>query len=405
MKIRLLLTLVGLATSFALPTFAQQKESTPSESTPVATPTPTLGDHFTQVLPDRHVTFRLFAPKANAVEVVIGIKGGVYEPEAATTAQMTKDSNGLWTATLGPLEPNAYVYQFSLDGLKIADPGNPMPLPLRHVDKSLLLIPGTPPDFLDDQTGAHGTMHDETYYSTTLSKNRHVLVYTPPSYDRSRAPLPVLYLYSGFDTTCYFWIAEGRLTQILDNLLAQGKAMPMIVVMPDPHALPYELTPMRNPVNYWANLSAFWAKNQAAADEELFHDIIPFIQTHYNISDKPLDRAIVGTSMGGLQALGTGIAHLGYFSWIGVFSPTPPSLLGDELNNALKNSDKVNENLRLFEIVTGDNDSMTGPATKEFDSQLRALNIQHVYTVVPGSHSMFVWRPALANFLQKIFTH
>jgi len=177
----------------------------------------------------------------------------------------------------------------------------------------------------------------------------------------------------------------------------------MIVVMPDPHALPWEPTPMKNPVNFWANLSRFWAENQAAADEELFHDIIPFIQTHYNISDKPSEQAIVGTSMGGIQALGTGMAHLGYFAWIGVFSPTPPSVLGDELNNALKNADKVNENLRLFEIVTGDDDLMTGPGTTEFESQLRALNIKHVYTVIPGTHSMFVWRPALANFLQEIF--
>ena len=203
MKIRyLLLTLVGLAIGFALPTFAQQKDPTPSESTPEAKPAPTLGDHFTQILPDRRVTFRLFAPKANAVEVVIGIKSATYEPQATIT-EMTKDPNGLWTVTLGPLEPNLYAYQFSLDGCAISDPGNDMPLPLRHVDTSLLLIPGTPPDFLDDQTGAHGTMRDETYYSTTLGKNRHVLVYTPPSYDRSRAPLPVLYLYSGFSATRY----------------------------------------------------------------------------------------------------------------------------------------------------------------------------------------------------------
>ena len=109
--------------------------------------------------------------------------------------------------------------------------------------------------------------------------------------------------------------------------------------------------------------------------------------------------------MGGLQALETGIVHLGYFSWIGVFSPAPPSVLGDELKNALKDPNKINENLRLFEIVAGDNDLMTGPGTTEFESQLRALNIEHVYTVMPGTHSMFVWRPALSNFLQEIFKH
>src|SRR5271166_1739316 len=243
MKIRLLLALVGLATGLALPTFAQQKEQTPSESTPVVTPTPTLGDHFTQVLPDRRVTFRLLAPKANAVEVAVGIKSGIYEPQGTTTTEMTKDANGFWTVTLGPFEPNLYEYRFSVDGCLITDPGNDMPKPERHVDTSLLLIPATPPDFLDVQTGAHGTIRDETYYSTTLGKDRRVLVYTPPSYDRSRAPLPVLYLYHGFWNTRYSWVTEGRLAQILDNLLAEGKAVPMIVVVPEAHALPPEDIP------------------------------------------------------------------------------------------------------------------------------------------------------------------
>jgi len=247
MKIRSVVTLIGLAIGFALPTLAQQKEPTLSESTPEATPTPTLGDHFTQVLPDRRVTFRLLAPKANAVEVVIGIKSGVYEAQGTTTTEMTKDANGLWTVTLGPLEPNLYEYQFNLDGRKITDPGNDMPKPQRQVDTSLLLIPGTPPDFLDVQAGAHGTMRDETYYSTTLDKNRQVLVYTPPSYDRSRAPLPVLYLYHGFWDTRYSWVTEGRLGQIMDNLLTEGKAIPMIVVVPEAHALPPELIPVTSP--------------------------------------------------------------------------------------------------------------------------------------------------------------
>src|SRR4029077_1968519 len=140
--------------------------------------------------------------------------------------------------------------------------------------------------------------------------------------------------------------------------------------------------------------------------EELFHDIIPLVEAHYNISDDSRDRAIAGLSMGGLQAIETGIVHLGYFSWIGAFSPAVFSRdLTDEFKNALKDPTKINGNLRLFEIVTGDNDFVTGTATTEFESQLRALNIQHIYTVVPGDHSMLVWRPALSNFLQKIFKH
>ena len=365
---------------------------------PEATPTLTLGDKLTRVLPDRHVTFRLLAPEANAVDVVVGIKSGPYEPQGSTTAKMTKDANGLWSVTLGPFEPNLYAYQFSLDGRKITDPGNDMPKPQRQVDSSLLLIPGTPPDFLDVQNGAHGTMRDETYYSTALGKNRRVLVYTPPSYDRSRAPLPVLYLYHGFWDTRYSWVTEGRLAQILDNLLAEGKAVPMIVVVPEAHALPPEDIPGTDKTPYLA-------KNQQAVDEELFHDIIPFVETHYNISDEPRDRAIAGLSMGGLQSIETGIVHLGYFCWIGAFSPgVRPAAFSDEFKNALEDREKINKNLLLFDIATGGDDKIVGDDVTKFEGQLKQANVQHVYTLLPGgTHSMFVWRPALYSFLQQIF--
>ena len=176
----------------------------------------------------------------------------------------------------------------------------------------------------------------------------------------------------------------------------------MIVVVPDAHALPFESMP-RTSFDFWSNLYDFWAKNETKADEELFHDIIPFIQTHYNISDEPRERAIAGLSMGGLQSVETGIVHLGYFSWIAAFSPGDLRALSDEFKNALKDPNKINENLHLFEIVSGDNDSMTGPVVQQFEIQLRALKIEHVYTVMPGSHSMFVFRPALSKFLQEIF--
>jgi enterochelin esterase-like enzyme len=388
---------------FALtPVLAQTPTPAPTATlapTPVATPITPLRDRLTQVLPDRRVTFRLLAPKANAVEVVIGIKAGVYEPEAATTAQMTKDTNGLWSATLGPLEPNLYEYQFNLDGCKIADPGNDMPRPRRQIDTSLLLVPGTPPDFLDVQNGAHGTMRDETYYSTTLGKNRQILVYTPPSYNRSHAALPVLYLYHGFGNTRYSWVTEGRLAQILDNLLAEGKTVPMVVVVPEAHALPPEDI-------VGADRSPYLAKNQQAVDEELFHDIIPFIEAHYNISDNPRRRAIAGLSMGGLQSIETGIVHLGYFRWIGAFSPgnMRPAALSEEFENALRDPDKINKNLLLFDIVIGADDKMVGEDVTKFEDQLKQANVEHTYTVLPGeTHSMFVWRPALANFLQEIF--
>jgi enterochelin esterase-like enzyme len=359
---------------------------------------PTLADILTQVLPNRRVTFRILAPKANSVDVLLGIKSASSEAHGAITAAMTKDADGLWSVTWGPLEPNLYEYQFSLDGCKIADPGNDMPKPQRQVDTSLLLIPGTPPDFLDIQDGAHGTMHDETYYSTTLGTNRRVLIYTPPGYDRSHAALPVLYLYHGFWDTRYSWVTEGRLAQILDNLLMAGKAVPMIVVVPEAHALPPETEPAANHISYLA-------KNQQAVDDELFHDIVPLIRSHYRISDDSRERAVAGLSMGGLQAIESGIVHLGYFRWIGAFSPgVRPAALSDEFKNALKDPDKINNDLLLFDIVVGDDDRIVGEDITKFEVQLREGNVQHAYTVISGgTHSMFVWRLALYNFLQQIF--
>jgi enterochelin esterase-like enzyme len=407
-KIPLLSLLAQFAVRFALTSaYAENSASAPT-TTPHGIvqplPTPTLGDNFTQVLPDRRVTFRLLAPKATAVDVLIGLKSGPYEAQGTTTAALTNDSKGLWSVTLGPFEPNLYEYQFSLDGRKFPDPGNEMPKPQRQVDTSLLLIPGTPPDFLDVQNGAHGTVHDETYYSTTLRRNRRVLVYTPPNYDRAHVPFPVLYLYHGFWDTRYSWVTEGRLAQILDNLLAVGKAVPMIVVVPEAHALPPETAQALSP-DFETNVIPYLSRNQEAVDDELFHDIIPLIQSHYPISDEPPDRAIAGLSMGGLQAIETGIVHLGYFGWIGAFSPGIISeALSDEFNNALKNPNEINESLLLFDITSGENDELVGKYVTEFEERLKQASIQHTYTIVPGgTHSMFVWRLALFNFLQQIF--
>src|ERR1700722_10403727 len=362
------------------------------------TPAPTLSDTLTQLLPDGRVTFRLLAPKANTVEVLIGLKSSASESQGTMTAAMTKDGNGLWSVTLGPLVPSLYEYQFSLEGRKMTDPGNDMPKPQRQVDTSLLFIPSTPPDFLDVQNGAHGTMHDETYYSTALGKNRRVLIYTPPSYDRSHAPVPVLYLYHGFSDTRYSWVTEGRLAQMLDNLHADGKAVPMIVVVPEAHALPPETVPVENHI-------AYLTQNQRAVDEELFHDIIPLVEVHYHISHQSRERAIAGLSMGGLQAIETGIVHLGYFPWIGAFSPGVRSAaFSNEFKNALQDPDKINRNLLLFEIVVGADDRVIGEDVTEFEIQLKNSNVRHGYTsVADGTHSMFVWRPALYNFLQQIF--
>ncbi len=171
----------------------------------------------------------------------------------------------------------------------------------------------------------------------------------------------------------------------------------MIVVVPEAHALPPEDIPSTDNTPYLK-------KNQQAVDEELFHDIIPFIETHYRISDDSRERAIAGLSMGGLQAIETGIVRPGYFRWIGAFSPgVRPAAFSDEFNNALKDPEKINKDLLFFDIATGDDDRNVGEDVTRFEDQLKQANVQHVYTLLAGTHSMLVWRPALYSFLQQIF--
>jgi enterochelin esterase-like enzyme len=129
------------------------------------------------------------------------------------------------------------------------------------------------------------------------------------------------------------------------------------------------------------------------------------IETHYNISNEPRERAIAGLSMGGLQAIETGIVHLGYFRWIGAFSPGLRSAaFSNEFKNALQDPNKINQHLLLFDIVVGADDKIIGEDVIAFEARLKQANVQHAYTIVPGgTHSMFVWRPALYDFLQQIF--
>jgi enterochelin esterase-like enzyme len=375
-----------------------------SENTRQFTPTPTLGDNFTQVLPNGEVTFRLLAPQAQSVDLIIGFQCFPHEPQGGTTVPMTRNAQGLWSVSLGPLEANLYEYQFNLDGRKIPDPGNGLSKPQRQIETSLLLISGTTPSLLDSANSPHGTIHDETYHSVTLGKNRQVLVYTPPNYHTSDGSFPVLYLYHGAWDTRYSWVTEGRLAQMMDNLLAAGKVVPMVVVVPEAHALPPERIPVTDP-DFDRTVLPYLIRNKKAIDRELFCDLIPFLEARYLVSQVPSERAIAGLSMGGLQAIDTGIAHDGYFGWIGAFSPaTISGAFSEEYAKAMRNPKKVNENLLLFDIVTGDDDQMVGKHVFEFESQLRKAKVRHRFTVIAGgTHSMFVWRSALAAFLEQMF--
>ena len=395
MKNGLLVPLMTLVASSLSPSdlHAQTKEYTPLH--PTAADTIAKASIITQVLPSRSVVFRVKAPDAHQVSVLVGFSN---PPTAmAPSYALKKDNDGLWSVTVGPLAPDLYEVQFDVDGLMIADPGSPLPKPQRQVNTSLLEIPGDPPTFIQTRDVPHGTIRAETYHSKVLGTARPLLVYTPPGYDQHpQESYPVLYLYHGYGDTVYSWVTEGRVQPILDNAIADGTTVPMLVVIPDTHALDPDQTP-RTEVGHYLN------QNVQAEDRELFTDIIPFVVAHYRIKTDAKDRALAGLSMGGYQTVYTGFVHPDQFSALGVFSA---GLLGlpDPLEHALETPEKITANIRYLYVTTGSKDPVTGPRTKEFVARLDELKIPYSFEQYPDQiHSMEVWRPSLNKFIAKLF--
>jgi enterochelin esterase-like enzyme len=372
---------------------AQTKEYTPLH--PTAADAIAKASIITQVLPDRSVAFRLKALDAQQVSVLVGFSN---PPTAmAPSYELKKDNDGLWSATVGPLAPDLYEVQFNVDGLMIADPGSSMPKPQRQVNTSLLEIPGDPPTFLDTRDVPHGAIRAEVYRSKVLNETRPLLVYTPPGYDqRPQESYPVLFLYHGYGDTVYSWVTEGRVQQILDNAIADGRAVPMVVVIPDTHALDADQVP-RTQVGHYLT------ENVQAEDRELFEDIIPFVTGHYRIRTEAKDRALAGLSMGGYQTVYTGFVHPDQFSALGVFSA---GILGEPqpLEQALQTPEKIAADIHYLYVTTGSKDPVTGPRTKEFIERLDQLKIPYAFEQYPDQiHSMEVWRPSLNKFVAKLF--
>jgi enterochelin esterase-like enzyme len=394
MKPHSLLSVVSLGLSLLPYTglCGQAKEYTPQHLTPAdAIPKSAI---VTEVLPDQRVIFRLKAPEARHVSVLVGFSNP--PTVMAPSFPLKKDDQGVWSATVGPLQPDLYEVQFNVDGLLIADPGSSLPKPQRQVNTSLLEIPGNPPTFLDTRGVPHGTVRTEVYRSKALGLNRLLLVYTPPGYDSDfKNSYPVLFLYHGYGDTVYSWVTEGRVQQILDNAIADGRAVPMIVVIPDTHAVDPDKSPR-------TEIGRYLSENVQAGDRELFEDILPFIKAHYRVRADAKNSALAGLSMGAFQTVYSGFVHSDDFSALGVFSgvlaePQP-------LEAALQGPEKIRTNISYLYVTTGSKDPVTRPKTEEFIARLDQMKIQYVFEEYPDQiHSMDVWRPSLDKFVAKLF--
>jgi enterochelin esterase-like enzyme len=290
----------SLASGFLLACALFSRE-TPAADLPASPPNDRpLKQFITSVGNDRRITFRLFAPTAKAVSVIFKR----LDPAVAVPIPLVRDQDGVWSVTGDPVEPDLYEYYFDVDGFRTIDPGTNYPKPQRQVNTSLILVAGS---LLDIRNVPHGDLRLVTLHSKALGAERQMFVYTPPGYSDASAALPVLYLYHGFGDTVESWVKQGRAPQILDNLLAEGRIQPMIVVIPDTETDIPEAIPENFPAS--ERRKTFYPPNAKAADRELIEDLIPYMQAHYRVRNEADGRAIAGLSQGGYQALVSGLGH------------------------------------------------------------------------------------------------
>ena len=335
---------------------------------------------------DRRVTFRILAPNAREVLLTGEFMQGSrrFEPR----------DNGVWSVTVGPLEPEIYHYNLTIDGVRTIDPGNPdvKTGSTPSTISSILEVRGDRPAFYDPQPVAHGDIRTHWYQSTSLRSTRRLTVYTPPGYDaNASARYPVVYLFHGANADENAWYRLGRVNLILDNLLAAGAAKPFIVVMP----FGYGVAP---------GAPAKPGENTEKFGKDLIEDVIPFVQSHYRALADRNQRAIVGLSMGGGQALSIGLNHLEQFSYVGGFSSAlgPVADFANTYASLIAEPKAANQKLRLLWIGCGKEDGVFA-ASKSFSDFLNAHGITHAFHASSGAHTWMVWRRYLHEISPLLF--
>jgi enterochelin esterase family protein len=360
--------------------YSKTQTNRPTPPPPIVSP---------EVHADNRVLFRLRAP--NAKEVAVAIEG------SADPLPMQKDDQGIWSVSSGPLTPDFYGYSFLVDGVNNFDPSNHAIKPNFLYRASELHVPGAPSLAWETNDVPHGELHHHFYQSGVVGDQRDYFVYTPPGYDpRGKQAYPVLYLLHGYSDDASGWSAVGRANVILDNLIAAGKAKPMIIVMPLGYGEPKILEP---------NSGAF--RDRSITDrnfdkfrEALLTEVIPRVESEYRVDKDRTARAIAGLSMGGAESLLTGLNTLDRFAWIGAFSSggfTP------EFEKQFPNLDaKSNQQIKLLWIACGTEDHLIN-INRDFRKWLASKSVTHADIETTGMHTWMVWRRNLTDFTQLLF--
>lgn len=338
------------------------------------------------------VSFRILAPKAESVRL-----NGSDIPAVGRGLDLTKNDEGVWEVTL-EVAPGYYRYNFNVDGVSVIDPRNPATSESNANAWSLVAVPGAA--WMDTLKVPRGAVAEETYYSSALKRFRRMHVYTPPGYTRGEGRFPVFYLLHGAGDSDDSWTTVGRAGFILDNLIAEKKANPMVVVMPAGHTGPFNFGGPRPAVDEFT--------------QDFLNDVVPYIEANYRVHTGREHRAIAGLSMGGAQTLNLGIPNLDKFAYLGVFSsgvfgivpragaPAPEGPSFEERHLAVLDDAKLKEGLKLFWFATGKDDFLveTSRATVEM---FKKHQFDVVYRETDGAHTWIVWREYLREFAPQLF--
>ncbi len=327
---------------------------------------------------DGAVTFLMKAANAQNVQ----LSGEMV----AKNIPFTKGDDGIWSVTLRDIDPGIYGYSFVVDGMKMLDGGNPSAKPMRSPRTSILHVPGD--HVFDRKDVPHGTIHHHGYQCKPINRFREIKVYTPPGYEKSQDAYPLLVLQHGHSDSFETWTKYGKAHWILDNLIAQGKAKPMIVVMLDGHPVPE---------SYGGGRSI---ENTDELETDLIESAMPLVEELYRVKAGSQNRAIAGLSMGGLHSLTIGLRHTDQFGWIGAFSAAVPE--PDDAAKLLADGTSVNDNLKLLWIACGKKDFLL-KENQRFIGELETAGIKHRWLLTAGGHAWPVWRQYLAEFAPLLF--
>lgn len=334
-----------------------------------------------EVHDDQTVTFRLRAPNAKEVQLT-GVAIQTALGGGRGRMAFTKGENGVWTLTVGPLKPDMYIYYFNVDGVQMADPNNSIAGFTAMPPYSQLVVHGDGPAYYDAKNVPHGNVTRHVYHSDVTKGERELYVYTPPGYDRTKT-YPVLYLVGGSGDLPSNWVYDGRVNFMMDNLLAEGKAVPMVIAIPN-----NQVIHRNHPQHTELTFKLF--------EEEMRKHVVPLVEKEYSVRKDPKGRALSGLSMGGRHTQFVGFNSLDLFANFGVLSAGDAN--SEEVIKDFLNDPNVNDKVEYLFVGQG-----TGEASGFIGARCIALHealvnhkIEHEYYVGgAGAHDWATWRHLL----------